>query len=365
MRKWIDLTMDFVVTGPIQARASRTATHRRQSFRMTCRPIGVLLWFALCLTFSPVTGNADDQITFGIDWRAEAEYGGYYQAVAKGIYAKHGLAVTIREGGPQVNQMQLLMAGRLDFNLGGGRAIEFVQNHLPYVAIAAIFQKDPAVLIAHPGQGNDSFPALKGKPIEVASDARQSWFRFLAARYGYTDAQTRLYTFNMAPFLADKTLVQQGYLGSEPFVIKQMGGFEPVVLLVADGGYKGYSNIITASRKIVAEKPDLVRQFVDASIEGWYSFLYDDPAPANQLIKAANPEMTDALLAYGRKVMKDHGIVDSGDALTLGIGAMTAARWAEFYHAMAAVGVYPDGIDVNQAYVTQFVNHRVGIETKK
>ncbi len=325
--------------------------------------VGALLFLLSQNVLSPAA-SANDKITFGIDWRAEAEYGGYYQAVANGIYAKHGLDVTIREGGPQVNQMQLLMAGRLDFNLGGGRAIEFVQNQLPYVAIAAIFQKDPAVLIAHPDQGNDSFPALKGKPIEIAPDARQSWWRFLAAKYGYTDAQTKLYTFNMAPFLADKTLVQQGYLGSEPFVIRQMGGFDPVVLLVADGGYKGYGNIITASRKIVDEKPDLVKRFVDASIEGWYSFLYQDPTPANDLIKAANPEMTDALLAYGRKMMNEHGIVDSGDASTLGIGAMTAARWAEFYHAMVAVGVYPDGIDVTKAYVTDFVGHRVGIAMK-
>jgi NitT/TauT family transport system substrate-binding protein len=319
----------------------------------------------LLLTLAPPASHAADQITFGIDWRAEAEYGGYYQAVANGIYAKHGLTVTIREGGPQVNQMQLLMAGRLDFNLGGGRAIEFVQNQLPFVAIAAIFQKDPAVLIAHPGQGNDSFAALKGKPIEIAPDARQGWWRFLAAKYGYTDAQTRLYTFNMAPFLADETLIQQGYLGSEPFVIRQKGGFDPVVLLLADSGYKGYSNIITASRKIVEEKPDLVHRFVDASIEGWYSFLYDDPEPANRLIKAANPEMTDALLAYGRKMMKEHGIVDSGDALTLGIGAMTEARWKEFYRSMVAVGVYPDDIDVDRAYVTDFVDHRVGIEMKQ
>ena len=365
MRKCIDLTMNFLVGAGILVKTFGIRASPGQSCRMIRRSVGALLWASLFLNLATVTANAADPVTFGIDWRAEAEYGGYYQAVANGIYAKHGVEVTIREGGPQVNQMQLLMAGRLDFNLGGGRAIEFVQNHLPYVAIAAIFQKDPAVLIAHPGQGNDSFAALKGKPIAVASDARQSWFKFLAAKYGYTDAQTRLYTFNMAPFLADKTLIQQGYLGSEPFVIRQTSGIEPVVLLVADGGYKGYSNIVTASRKIVDEKPDLVRRFVDASIEGWYSFLYTDPAPANRLIKAANPEMTDALLAYGRKVMKDHGIVDSGDALTLGIGAMTPARWAEFYHAMVAVGVYPDGIDVSQAYVTQFVNHRVGMATKQ
>jgi NitT/TauT family transport system substrate-binding protein len=323
-----------------------------------------MIGVALSLTLSAVAAKADDRISFGIDWLAEAEYGGYYQALATGIYAKHGLAVTIREGGPQVNQMQLMMAGRLDFNLGGGRAIEFVQNHLPYVAIAAIFQKDPAVLIAHPGQGNDSFAALKGKPIEVAADARLSWFRFLAAKYGYGESQIKLYTFNMAPFLSDKNLIQQGYLGSEPFVIEQTSGIKPVVLLAADGGYSGYSNIITTSRKLIAEKPDLVRRFVDASIEGWYSFLYHDPTPANLAIKKSNPEMTDALLAYGRKAMLDHGIVDSGDALTQGIGAMTAARWRDFYKSMVAVGVYPAGIDVDQAYVTQFVDHRAGIELK-
>jgi NitT/TauT family transport system substrate-binding protein len=354
MCKCIDLTMSFLTR-------TSTSRHRRPFPKL----IGALLCLAVVQSVFTVTAKADDQVTFGIDWRAEAEYGGYYQAVAKGIYAKHGLSVTIREGGPQVNQMQLLMAGRLDFNLGGGRAIEFVQNNLPYVAIAAIFQKDPAVLIAHPGQGNDSFPALKGKPVEIASDARQSWWRFLAKKYGYGESQVRLYTFNMAPFLADKTLIQQGYLGSEPFVIRQMGGIDPVVLLVADGGYNGYSNIVTASRKIVDEKPDLVQRFVDASVEGWYSFLYEDPTPANKLIKAANPEMTDALLAYGRKMMNEHGIVDSGDALQLGIGAMTPARWEQFYRNMVDVGVYPAGIDVDRAYMIRFVNHRSGIEIKK
>jgi NitT/TauT family transport system substrate-binding protein len=354
MRCCIDLRKCFVRR---PTRSARSATRRRQ---WICAGLGL----ALLQTCSIAPAKADDQISFGIDWLAEAEYGGYYQAVATGIYAKHGLAVTIREGGPQVNQMQLMMAGRLDFNLGGGRAIEFVQNHLPFVAIAAIFQKDPAVLIAHPGEGNDSFVALKGKPIEVAADARLSWFRFLAAKYGYSESQIKLYTFNMAPFLSDKTLIQQGYLGSEPFAIEQISGIKPVVLLAADGGYNGYSNIITTSRKLIDEKPDLVRRFVDASIEGWYSFLYHDPTPANVAIKKSNPEMTDALLAYGRKAMLDHGIVDSGDALKLGIGAMTAERWHAFYDSMAAVGVYPAGIDVDQAYLTQFVDHRAGMTMK-
>ena len=322
----------------------------------------------LLLTLLPIAtafpARADDTVAFGIDWLAEAEYGGYYQALANGIYARHGLKVIIREGGPQVNQMQLMLAGRLDFNLGGGRAIEFVQQKLPYVAIAAMFQKDPSVLIAHPGQGNDSFAALKGKPILIGADTRASWWRFLAAKYHYSDSQIRTYTFNMQPFLADKRLVQQGYLGSEPFLIRQMAGFDPVVLLLGDAGYAGYANIVTTSTRLVNERPDLVQRFVDASIEGWYSYLYSDPTPANTLIKQDNPEMKDDLLAYGRDVMKAHGIVDSGAASRLGIGAMTAERWTRFYRSMTDVGVYPKGIDVTKAYTLQFVDQRVGMETK-
>jgi NitT/TauT family transport system substrate-binding protein len=324
-------------------------------------------WIAtlLALLASVTTARAEAAISFGLDWVAEAEYGGYYQAVATGLYAKHGLKVTIRQGGPSVNQMQLMMAGRLDFNLGGGRAIEFVQQNLPFVAVAAIFQKDPSVLIAHPGQGNDSFAALKGKPILIGADSRSSWWRFLVGKYGYSDSQIRPYTFNMQPFLADKNLVQQGYLGSEPFAIEQASGIKPVILLLADADYAGYANIVTTSTKMVTENPDVVQRFIDASIEGWYSYLYGDPTPGNKLIKQDNPEMPDALLHYGHDVMKTHGIVDSGDALKLGIGAMTDARWATFYHAMADFGVYPKGLDVTNAYTLRFVDKRVGMDLKK
>jgi NitT/TauT family transport system substrate-binding protein len=312
------------------------------------------------------TAQANDKITFGLDWKAEAEYGGYYQAVATGIYAKHGLDVTIQEGGPQVNHTQLLLAGRLDFNISSNSflALNFVKENIPFRAVAGMFQKDPSVLIAHPGMGNDSFPALKGKPIMISADTRIGWWTFLKARFGYTDAQIRPYTFNLAPFLADKNAIQQGYLGSEPFSIEQEAHFKPVVLLIADAGFKGYASMIATSDKKIREQPDLVKRFVDASIEGWYSYLFGDPSPGNALIKKANPEMTDALIAYGISSMKAHGIMDSGDAATNGIGAMSAARWAEFYKAVSDAGVYPKNLDVTKAYTLQFVNQKVGMDLK-
>jgi NitT/TauT family transport system substrate-binding protein len=320
----------------------------------------------IALLAIPVAAAANDQISFGLDWKAEAEYGGYYQAAATGIYAKHGLDVTIRQGGPQVNHPQLLLAGRLDFNICSNSflALNFVKEKIPFRTVAAMFQKDPSVLIAHPGQGNDSFAALKGKPIMISADTRVGWWNFLRAKFGYSDSQIRPYTFNFAPFLADKKAIQQGYLGSEPFSIKQAAGFDPVVLLVADAGFQGYASLIATSDKKIAEQPDLVQRFVDASIEGWASYLNGDPAPGNALIKKDNPEMTDALIAYGRDALNKNAILAGGDAATSGIGAMTAARWQAFYDATKAEGLYPAGLDVSRAYTLAFVDHKVGLGPK-
>ena len=306
-----------------------------------------------------------DKISFGTNWKAEGEHGGYYQAVATGIYRKAGLDVTIRMGGPQINHPQLLAAGVIDFNMGTDSftTLNYLKNAIPMVTVGSIFQKDPRVLLSHPGQGNDSLEAMKGKPILIGSAGRTTYWLFLKAKYGYTDDQIRPYTFNLAPFLADKSLIQQGYVTSEPYRMQQ-AGVKPVVHLLADAGYPSYSCTIDTSWKLVREKPDLVQRFVNATIEGWYSYLYGDPGPANALIKKDNPEMTDDQIAYTVAKMKEYGIADSGDALKLGIGAMSDTRWRQFYDAMVTVGAYPGNLDLSKAYTLQFVNKRHGIQLK-
>src|ERR1700736_6623650 len=301
-----------------------------------------LLGTALAL---PRTASAET-VNFGTDWKAEAEHGGFYQAIATGIYQRHGLEVNLRPGGPQVNHAQLLSAGVLDFNIASNSFVplNFARENIPMVAVAAIFQKDPSVLIAHPGQGNDTFAMLKGKPIMIGSDTRITSWVFLKSKFGYSDDQIRPYTFSVAPFLADPKAVQQGYLSSEPFTIEAQG-VKPVVFLLADGGYSSYGSLVQTSHRLVRENPDLVQRFVDASIEGWYGYLYGDPTPANALIKRDNPEMTDALLAYGIAKIKENGIVDSGGAKTNGIGAMAEARWRDFFDMMSSAGVYPKDLD--------------------
>jgi NitT/TauT family transport system substrate-binding protein len=311
---------------------------------------------ALCCTAVAETVN------FGTDWKAEAEHGGFYQAIATGIYQRHGLDVKLRPGGPQVNHAQLLAAGVLDFNIASNSFVplNFVRENIPMVAVAAIFQKDPSVLIAHPGQGNDSLDQLKGKPIMIGSDTRITAWQFLKQKFGYTDDQIRPYTFSVAPFLADKNAIQQGYLTSEPFVIEKEG-VRPVVMLLADAGYTSYGALIETSEKLARDKPDLVQRFIDASIEGWYSYLDGDPSPGNALIKRDNPEMTDALIAYGIRKMKENGVVEGGDAKTNGIAAMSEARWQDFFQTMVKTGLYPAEMDFRKAFSLRFVNKRVGM----
>jgi NitT/TauT family transport system substrate-binding protein len=321
---------------------------------------------ALALTAIVAPARALDQVTFGTDWQAEAEHGGYYQALATGLYEKYGIKVTLRQGGPQVNQTQLLAAGRLDFDEAPASftAMNFAKEKIPMVAVAAFFQKDPSVLIAHPGVGNDSLQALKGKPIMIGADTRVGWWLFLKAKFGYTDDQIRPYNFNMTPFLANKNAVQQGYLTSEPFLIQKQGGVKPVVFLLADAGYTSYGSIIEVSQKMIDSKPDLVQRFVNASIEGWYSFLYGDPSPAYAAIKKDNPDQSDDLLKYAHDTMKARGIVDSGDSLKLGIGAMTDARWQDFFKVMSQEGLYPKDMDWKKGYTLRFVNQHVGMSAK-
>ena len=319
-------------------------------------PRAILALFAVLLTIS--TGaRAQTKVVFGTDWLAEAEHGGFYQAVALGIYKKHGLDVTIRMGGPQTNPPQQVAAGVVDFQLSSGSfaALSMAQQAIPVIAVAAFFQKDPEVLISHPNTGSDTIAQMKGKPIMMSAANRTGTWLFLKAKFGFTDDQIRPYNFSVAPFLADPTAIEMGFISSEPYQVEKAGHFTPVVNLLADNGYQGYSNVILARSQMVREKPDMVREFVAASIEGWKSYMAD-PAPGNALILQANPDITQDVLDYSVKVMRENGIVDGGNPAM--IGAMTDARWKGFYDVMAEAGLYSHDLDYKKAFTLQFVGSK-------
>ena len=333
-------------------------------------PIASALVFVMAVMTCALSGAAGaqalDKVSFGTNWVAEAEHGGFYQALADGTYREYGLDVTIVPGGPLINNRILLPVGRLDFFMSANtlQSFDAVEQNVPTVAVAAMFQKDPQVLIAHPDVGVDKFEDLRGLTLFVSKEGIATYFQWLKTDYKFNESRVKPYTFNAQPFLADKQSAMQGYVTSEPYAIEKQGRFKPKIFLLADYGFNTYSTLIETRRDHAENKPELVQRFVDASIIGWYHYLYGDSSPGNMLIKKHNPEMTDELLAYSIATMKEYGIVDSGDATTLGIGAMTDARMASFFDKMVRAGVVKPSVDFRKSYSLQFVNKMVGLELR-
>jgi NitT/TauT family transport system substrate-binding protein len=288
------------------------------------------------------------------DWRAEAELGGYYQALATGEYAKRGLDVTLIQGGPAVNVPQLLATGAVDVGVGSNSFIvlNLAKEKAPVKAVAAFMQKDPQVLIAHPDQGINGIADMKGRPILLSDASITAFWVWLKAKYGFTDDQVRKYNYSAAPFLADKRVVQQGYATSEPYLIEKEGKIKPAVFLLADSGYPAYASMALMPNSFIAKNPAAAQAFVEATAAGWRSYLYGDAKPGDAAILKDNPEMTQDVLDQAREKMRAYGIVGADGP---GIGAMTDARWAEFFKVASEQGVYPKDMDYKQAYTLQFL----------
>ncbi len=325
------------------------------------------VWAGLALAASASSAAfGADKVTFGTNWLAEAEHGGYYQAVVDGTYAKYGLDVTILPGGPQANNRMLLVTGRIDFYMGGNmiQAFEAVEQNVPTLVVAADFQKDPQIFMSHPGVGLDKWTDLPKATAFVGKEGLASFYQWMRVAYGFTEEKVKPYNFNAAPFIADKNSIQQGYLTSEPFSVEKDGGFKPNIFLLADQGYSTYATTIEARADMVAKSPDLVQRFVDASAIGWYHYLYGDNAKANAAIKKDNPDITDEQIAFSIAKLKEYGVVDSGDTLKLGIGAMTEARMKDFFDQMVKAGVVKSDVDYKKAYTLQFVDKGVGVDLR-
>ena len=306
----------------------------------------------IALAAMAFVAQAQDKVTFLTSWYAQAEHGGYYQAVATGIYKKYGLDVTIKMGGPQVNAVQLVAAGQAEFMMGKDfQTLAGIEQGVPLVTVAALFQKEPQGMVTH--MDVNGLVDLRDKTILVATSGRSTWWPWLKLKYGFKDEQARPYSFSMQPFFADNNMAQQGFPSSEPFIAEKAGQ-KVKFFMFADDGYPPYGNTIVTTQKMVKDKPDVVQRFVKATLEGWKSYLAD-PAPGNVLIKQDNPKMEDDLLAYGVKKTRELNLFGGGDAARMGAGVMTDARWKATYDFMVTSGQLKPLDNWKQAYTLQFV----------
>ncbi len=319
-----------------------------RKFSILCAAAGLLLAGGV---------HAAEKVRYGLSWLAEAEHCGFFQAKATGLYEKAGLDVEIVNGGPDHNVPLQIGAGDLQLAMGSSfTTLHMLQNGVPAVTVAAFFQKDPQTLVAHPDQGVATLQDLKGRPIMIAKFSQQEYWQFLKRRYGFSDDQLRPYTYSAAPFLVDPKAVQQGYITEDAMLLGKAMPKPPVSLLLADYGYSNYATTVFGAKSWVDSHPQAVQAFIDASREGWKQCLTGDYTPAMKGVLAMNPEHGEALFHFKMKQIKERGLVDSGDAKTMGLGAMTDARWKDFFEVMSASGVYPATLDYKAGYTLRFVN---------
>jgi len=311
----------------------------------------ILALFLLAVMSSGVFAEGT-KINFATDWKAQAEHGGFYQALAKGFYAKRGLDVTIRPGGPQTDNPRLVAAGALDIAMASNnfQPLNLLAAGADVKVVMASFQKDPQVLMVHPEVNAKGFSDLKGMPVFLADSALATFWPWLKAKFDFEDKQIRKYTYSLAPWLVNKRTVQEGYLSSEPYTARQ-AGVTPKVFLFADNGYVGYSGMVMVRGAYLRENRETVQAFVDATIEGWRDYIWGDPSAGNTLILRDNPEMTEGLIAFSIKTMKANAMFGSPEE----VGSMSAERWQQFHSEMSALGVIPSDIDVKGAYTTDFL----------
>ena len=307
-----------------------------------------------------------DKVVFGTNWLAQGGHGGFYQAIADGTYAKHGLDVEIMMGGPQMNNRPMLIAGKLDFLMTGNLLLSFdnVRNGIPTMVVGAFFQKDPQAMISHSGQYNNFSDLKKAPTILVSKDGQFSFWKWMVNAHGFKDEQVKPYAYNLAQFLQDEKMVQQAYGTAEP-IYAAAAGAKPETYLLADHGWTTYSTTIEARSEMVEKNPDLVQRFMNASIEGWYNFLYGDRTAAYGLIMKDNPEMTKEKLDKEMAQFEKLGIIDVGDALTKGIGALDMERVKAFHKLAIDSGIIDEGsVDIQKVATDKFVNKGHGLDIK-
>jgi len=320
---------------------------------------------AAALALSATSALALEEVAFGTNWLPQAEHGGFYQSVADGTYEACGLDVTIVPGGPQVNNRALMLADRIQFHMGGDMLLAFnaVEENIPVVAVMAAFQKHPQVILAHPGEA-DTWEELKDLTLLIGDAGYASYYQWMIAAHGFTAEQRQPYTFNPAPFIADKRMGMQGFLSSEPYAVEKEAGFVPNVFLIADAGYSTYATTVETMQGTIDSRPEVVKCFVEGSILGWYNYLYGDNSAANAMILEANPDMSQDKIDFAIAKMIEEGIVDSGDSLEMGIGVMTEAMVGDFFDKMVEAGVVSGDVDWRASFTTEFVGQGLGLDLR-
>ena len=301
---------------------------------------------------APRPARAATKVRMLTNWFAEAEHGGFYQALATGLYEKAGLDVELRQGNAQLNGMQLLLGGEADIVMSYDITIlSALEKGAPIKAFFTSFQFDLIGLMTRPDV--KSLDELKGRKIYFGANGYSSYWPWLKRRFGYTDDMAAPKGPNLETFFNDPGSAVAGYLTAEPFLAVQRN--VPVkFFLFAEQGYPPYANTMVTTAAYLKDNADVVARFTRASIEGWRDYLRD-PTAGNLLIKTLNPRMPPEHIAYSLAKMREVKAVAGGDAATMGIGIMTEARWKKTAEFLVQANLLKADTDWKQAFTTYYI----------
>lgn len=299
-------------------------------------------------------GRPLTKIILQTDWYAQADHGGYYQAMMKGYYREAGLDVQIDQAGPMVPVGVKLATNIAQFGIGrSDEVIVQVARDIPYVIVASQMQHDPQALMMHPENPVNSFKDLNGKSIMTVPGA--NWIRFLQTRYHMEFSVIPL-NFGMGQFMADKDFIQQCYITNEPYYVEK-NGVHPKVMLISDSGFDPY-RVLYGNTDFVSKHPAETRAFVQASIRGWEDYMHGDPTPANQEISRRNIPMTADFIAYAIRVMREHNLVWGDPAKGESTGSLSRARLQDQINFLQDLGVLDHPVRVEDVADFQYTQPR-------
>jgi len=303
---------------------------------------------------APGAAGQPFKMTVQLDWVAEPEHGGIYQALAKGYFSEAGLDVDVIQGGPNAFVMQKLATGKADIGQSDStNTLLAIAQGLPVIQIGAVFQNDPSVLMLHADNPVKRFEDLDGKTIM----ARPEWafLPYLKAKY-HINFSIIPQNFAVGNFIANPNFIQQGYYTAEPYYIVKGGAKYPKFLYAWDAGFDAYT-VLVANRPWAERNASRVRAFMAAYIRGWKDYLEGDPAPAHALMKRLNPNVTDDFLAFSRRmVIQEKLAIGRGatdDAMT---GRITRERFANQIRQLEDLGILPKGrLTVDDVMTTRYL----------
>lgn len=311
---------------------------------------------------APTDEQGRVRLRFASGGATGAELGGFYQALANGAYEKRGLTVEILAGAAGADAPALLAASAVElaFARDSFAPLRLIGSGAPVKAVAAFFQKDPAVLIARPERGEEGFPPVEGRAVFMSDRDRAGVWSWLNGRDGFTADQARVQPPQalLDAFAGERESLLLGRLtdGDLDRVRRRIDAV-PRRRLPADDGYPGYGALVVAPNAFARDNAQALRAFIAASVEGWRDYVHGEGARGDALIRRAAPDTAQAALDAAREALKANAVVDGGDAALYGLGAMTPDRWQAFAEQTAAAFI--DGApDWREAFTTQYLPAR-------